>query len=713
MSRPVAFSLVLVVLASLAGCRPAPELSAAAPYAGAPVILISIDTLRSDRLPMYGYEKVKTPNFDSLRSDSILFEKAYSHCPLTLPSHVSMLTGLLPAETGVRSNIGFRFDPSAHPTIPQLLKQEGYTTGAAVSAYVLRRSTGIGEAFDFYDDELPQKSGGGSLGDLQRGGGETVAAATRWISAQGDSPFFFMLHLFEPHTPYAAPEPFRSLFDDPYDAEIAAADSMVGELLASLKESGVYDRSIIIFTSDHGEGLGDHGEEEHGIFLYREAIQVPLVVKLPGGAMAGQSVATPVQHIDFLPTVAALTGAAAPAGLQGGSLVEIARRPTDRERTVFSESMYPRIHLGWSELRSVVNGAWHYIEAPRAELYDMENDPLQKRNVVAQERRTYAAMRRTLEPFRRELEVAAQIDPEEAAKLAALGYLGGTAGAATGPLPDPKDRIGDIALMRSAARAAAAGRLAEAIEGYDAVLQTNPRFTDAWTELARAYDQVGRLEDAERAYRRAIEIAPAVSGEVAISLASIYMRLNRFDDAAAHAELGLRSAPGAAKLLLADAALARGDAARAERLAGEALADPAHRTSARVLRARALVSSNRLEEAEAQVAEARRGQAAGERAAPLLDFVEGDIHARLDRPREAEAAFRRAMRDYPAEPRPYASLAILYLIDGRPADADRLMENLAKSNPSPATYRLIVTTFEETGEERLAARWRQRAATAR
>jgi tetratricopeptide (TPR) repeat protein len=249
--------------------------------------------------------------------------------------------------------------------------------------------------------------------------------------------------------------------------------------------------------------------------------------------------------------------------------------------------------------------------------------------------------------------------------------------------------------------------------GYEALLQANPRFTDAWTELARAYDQMGRLEDAERAYRRAIEISPAVSGETAISLAAIYLRLHRLDDAAAHAELGLRSAPGAAKLLLADVALARGDAARAERLAGEALADPAHRASARVLRARALVSSNRLEEALAQLAEARRSQAAGERAAPLLDFVEGDIHARLDRPREAEAAFRRAMRDYPAEPRPYASLAILYLLDGRPADAERLMESLARSNPSPSTYRTIVTTFEELGEERLAARWRQRAAAAR
>jgi len=238
-----------------------------APAPRTPVIIVSIDTLRADHLSIYGYRGVETPNLAAFAGDAIVFENAYSHCPLTLPSHVAMLSGVLPAENGVRNNLGYRFDGQRVATIPMLLKKQGYSTGAAVSAYVLRGNTGLRDAFDFYDDAIGFESGA-SLGNLQRPGRMTIAAAEKWISAHSSQPLFFFLHLFEPHSPYDPPEPYRTRYADrPYDGEIAAADDLFGQFIRFLREKNIYDRAAIIVMSDHGEGLGDHGEQEHGISL--------------------------------------------------------------------------------------------------------------------------------------------------------------------------------------------------------------------------------------------------------------------------------------------------------------------------------------------------------------------------------------------------------------------------------------------------------------
>ncbi|MGH9423279.1 MAG: sulfatase, partial [Thermoanaerobaculia bacterium] len=263
---------VLIVLLT-ASCG---RQSVGSPSSTMPVILISIDTLRSDHLPAYGYKGVATPNIDALRADGILYERAYSHVPLTLPSHVSILTGMLPADSGIRDNIGNRLSPSI-PTIADLLKKNGYATGAAVSAFVLRHETGVNHGFDFFDDSTRPAAGGEVLGRIQRSGGETLQAARRWLDTQGERPFFFFIHFYDPHTPYEPPEPFFSKYPNHYDGEIAYTDSIVGDLIDDLKKKGVYDKALIILLSDHGEGLNEHGEEEHGLFLYREEIQVPLI----------------------------------------------------------------------------------------------------------------------------------------------------------------------------------------------------------------------------------------------------------------------------------------------------------------------------------------------------------------------------------------------------------------------------------------------------
>src|SRR5436853_861516 len=318
-ARPVP-SLTLgmtIVALLLASCHR--RESAVRVYKNAPVIIISIDTLRADHLPAYGYKNVDTPNIDRFRKDATLFENAYSHVPLTLPSHISMLTGALPPDNGVRNNIGYEFDPAKHETIPSLLHKNGYTTGAAISAYVLRGSTGIRGAFDFYDDAVDVR-GGEAQGELQRAGTTTASIAEQWIAQQGDRPFFFLLHLFEPHSPYTPPEPYKSRYASPYDGEIAAADAIVGQFIDDLKQKKIYDRAVIVLMSDHGEGLDEHGEPEHGIFLYREELHVPLLLKLPDNDRANRSVSQPVGLIDIFPTITALTGVTPPPNLRGQSL---------------------------------------------------------------------------------------------------------------------------------------------------------------------------------------------------------------------------------------------------------------------------------------------------------------------------------------------------------------------------------------------------------
>ena len=690
----------------LAGCtrEKRSEGLAGAVFPNAPVILISIDTLRSDHLPAYGYKGVETPHLDRFRKDAILFEQAFSHCPLTFPSHVTMLTGLLPAGSGVRDNIGFRFDPAAQPTLPGLLKSKGYRTGAAVSSYVLRGKTGLGAAFDFYDDAVEVRPGS-AQGSLQRSGAETAAIARRWIEQNRNEPFLFMMHLFEPHVPYAPPAPFAGRYPLAYDGEIAATDQIVGELLDALRTSGIYEKAIVVIVSDHGEGLMDHGEQEHGIFLYREAIQVPLILKLPGNRDGGKSIPEPVGLTDLFPTIAKLVGAAVPPGLAGSPLLETPAKP----RTIFSETIYPRLHLGWSELRSLVGGGHHFIEAPRAELYDLKTDPREATNILADNRRVAASMREAMRPLTVPIAAPQNIDPEEAQKLAALGYLSSSTPAAGGPLPDPKDRIGEIALMREGAQLTQARRFGEAIAKLKSVLAANPRLSDAWSLLARCYEEAEDYENAVAAYRKVIELSPTSSGDTALTLGSVLLKMNRLDEAESHAQLGMHTNPASARLLLGRVALARKDMQKAEQAAKAAMDDELYRIPAAVLLAQALNGQNKPAEALA-LTEKTAGEIAarGYEPANMLDFARGDALARLNRLDEAAQAFQQEIRHFPHGRQAYANLTVVYAIQGQINEARRTMEAMITANPNAESYRVAAQTFEELGAADEAARWRRR-----
>jgi choline-sulfatase len=656
---------------------------------GAPVIVISIDTLRADHLPAYGATGLETPNIDALAKDSILFENAYAHVPLTLPSHVTMLTGLLPEVSGIRNNLGYRFDSAATPSVPTLLKAKGYATGAAVSAYVLRGVTGLAAAFDDYDDAIDRSSEGGALGELQRSGDQTVAAAVRWITSKQDQPFFYMVHLFEPHAPYAPPEPFRSRYASRlYDGEIAATDSYVGQLLDALRSIGVYDRATIILMSDHGEGLGDHGEAQHGIFIYREAIHVPLLLKLPKGEMSGTRVKAPVQLADVLPTIAGLTGFAVPEKAKGMSLVDVARGKAPADRRIYSESMYPRIHLGWSDLASLVDARHHYIDAPRPELFDITTDVKEKQNILSDQRRVYASMRDEVRTHARKLELPQNIDPEEAAKLAALGYLGSSSSPASGELPDPKDGIADIERVAQATALVRERRHGEAVALLREVLARNASFADAWTLLAKTLDEMGRSEEALEAYKKTIEAAPMLAPGTAMSMAFLYQRLGRFDEAIKHAEIALASHP-AARLVMAQSYLSKKDLASAEREAQLLVNDPDKQDDAAVLLAQIRIAQRRFPEAMAVLDNTkRRTDAGGKQVPPNFWFARGDILARMNRIPEAERAFVEEMRLYPRNREAYVRLAVLQTLTGREADARRTFDAMVRVNPDAYSRRM-------------------------
>lgn len=507
-----------------------------------PIVLISIDTLRSDRLPAYGYGGVETPHLDRLRKDSVLFERAYSPVPLTTPAHASIMTGRLPPDHGLRDNAGYRIRDE-HPTLAEILAEAGYRTGGTVSSFTLRKATGMDRGFEHYDDEIDRGSRL-SLAEVQRAGDQSVDALMPWLRevATGGQPFFAFVHIYEPHTPYTPPPPYDR-YADPYDGEIAKSDAIVGRLLDSLSDLGVYDRSTVIVLSDHGEGLGDHGEPEHGILLYREALQVPLIIKLPGARRAGTSVATPVSLTDVAPTVLALAGID-PSKLDdidGRDLLAMSGDDGDG-RGIYGESFHGQLRYGWAGLTSWIEGRWHLIAGPDPELYDLIADPGERNNVLLDERRVYARMNAALESVANEPEPPGAIDEETRRKLESLGYLGSSRPTSR-DLPDPKSQLATLEPLQDGVQALSEGDHERAIPLLRQAIAINERFEAAWGHLGLALEELERFDEAFDAYKRAFDLSQASAPEVVDALLRLSIRLGRLEDVSTFVPLAIANHP--------------------------------------------------------------------------------------------------------------------------------------------------------------------------
>ena len=668
-------------------------------------MLISIDTLRADHLPAWGYAAVATPAIDRLRADSILVRNTWAPAPLTLPSHLTMLTGLLPPEHGVRANAGFTFASGAHPSLPTLLKARGYATGAAVSSYVLRADAGLAAAFDFYEDGIDPPAGGG-FAEYQRRGDVTAALAQEWIDAHADGPLFFFLHLYEPHVPYDPPEPFRSRYGASYDGEIAAADAIVGRFLDHLRQRGLYDRALVVLTSDHGEGLGDHGEDQHSILLYTEALRVPLMVKLPQGRRKGETIEEPAQLADIVPTVAGLLGLDIPA-LPGRSLLDLGGAG---DRHLYAETLYPRLALGWSELRSLVAGRWHLIQGPRAELYDVSRDPRETHDLAATEPDAAARLRAALE---REhplvLPSPEAVPPEVAERLAALGYVGGSRSGPAGLLPDPRQELASLREFQAAVRLATEGRLAASEAALRQLLARHSGFAEARIKLGDVLMDAGRPAEAGDAYAEAAA-ATAAPGDAWLALGQARLRQGRLDEALSAADRAMGDSPTRAHELRARIALRRGDVAAARREVDAARARARPLPSTLVLSAEVRTRAGDFTGALSELDEAERlARAMRIDAVPGLEFQRADALARAGRMGEAEAAYRRAVARFPRDLQAWANLAVLLHLARRGADRDRLLDDMAAANPGPAAVDVAVRTYEALGDRARAAAWRRRA----
>lgn len=702
--RALASLPAAVAALSALACSPPPPggSETAADAARPPIVLISVDTLRSDRLPAYGYDGVETPAIDRLAAEGVLFESAYTHVNVTLPSHASVFTGLLPPQHGVRDNAGYRLD-EAIPTLAAELGKAGYATGGFVSSYVLRAGTGIERGFEVYDDEVGFETGR-QLGRLQRPGAETLAAASDWLGGAAGSPFFLFLHLYEPHAPYAPPPLFADRYDNPYDGEVAAADAVVADLIRRLEDLGIYDEAVVILLSDHGEGLMDHGEMDHLILIYREVIQVPLIVKLPGGERGGERVAVGAQLSDVAPTVYSLAGLPSPDGLAGLDLLESAPGSANGAlRRIVSESVYPRIHFGWSDLASIVEGDLHFIESPDPELYRLAEDPDERTNVIQEERAVARRLRAALQEIDRTLTSPAEDDPETRRRLESLGYLSGAARAGGESLADPKSRIGIVADLGRASRLIDDGDLAEAEEALRTVLAAEPQLVLAWQQLGDVLERRRRPRQALQAFRKAFEESAGDAADAGLKVAELLLLEGRIEEAREHALAVVDRSP-MANDVLAQAALLEGDLEEAKAYLDLAIAERGPRIMPLITKTAWFNEQDRFEEALALSDEvlALFGDRGDREILGHLYLYRGAALAALDREAEAENAYREAIALRRELLGAYSSLAFLQALTGRAGEVGRTLQEMVTVNPNPVAYAEAVRALRAMNDQRSA-----------
>jgi choline-sulfatase len=567
-----------IVIGPIAGVRLFP------PAGPRNLLLVSLDTVRADRLGCYQHAAAQTPAIDALAASGLRFEHASTVAPLTLPAHASLMTGTFPGWHGVRDNGGFYLDDD-QLTLAEILREKGFRTGGFVGAFVLDRRWGIAQGFDRYVDDFdldafPSAAG---MDMIQRPGSEVVDRALEWLQADPNRPFFAWVHLYDAHTPYEAPEPFQPRFprtrDGAYDAEIASADAQIGRLVSALRAAGRFDDTLVIVVADHGEMLGEHGELTHGFFIYEAATHIPLIIS--GPRIPARVVSDQVRIVDVVPTALSLLGIAIPNQVQGTNLMPLARGQ-HLGLVAHAESWYPRYHYGWSELRSIQDERFKMIRAPRPELYDLATDPREEHDRATENASRLDVLGRALDEFESRTARAGApqgpraVDPETEERLAALGYVAGSISSKKieGPARgDPKDKIELYNLMKEASTLSFAGKVDEAIATVRQALATDPEIVEGYLLLGNFYKKVKRPEDAIAAYRDALARDNEHQNAL-FSLALAYKDEGRLDEARVGFERARALDPRNGRVVwqLADLWMRKGDFRQAEAILTDALA---------------------------------------------------------------------------------------------------------------------------------------------
>lgn len=749
-------ALLGVVLATAGGSwwlsRPQPRVN---------VLVITLDTIRTDRLPAYGGRGVRTPAIDSLAARGVLFERAVSVAPLTLPSHTSIFSGLYPLTHGVRDN-GSGVVPEDIPLLAELARQSGYRTAAFVGAFVLDSRWGLDRGFETYFDEFDLHQGElVSLGDIRRPGNEVVDRALAWLEEAGDQPFFMWAHLYDPHAPYEPPSPYREQYaGQPYLGAVAFSDAQVGRLLRALDDAGLREHTAVVFVGDHGESFEDNGETGHGFFVYEPTLRVPLIIDHPA-ARRGSRRSELVSLVDLFPTICGWADIPIPGDPPGRRLVPLVEgREGWRDEPVYGESLYARLHFGWSDLVVYQDERYKLIESSRPELFNLVEDPHESRNLAEVEPTRLTSMQRQLRALTRALGRAAPgerpaLDADAQARLASLGYVTGTALPAPGEdgrLPAPVEKIGVYNDLNRSREIAATGDLGAAAVMLERVLASDPGVIDAWSSLgalrlkqhrtsaaidayqegikrkpdeillvmglANAFIRAGR---AERARQTLLDARPLLPSEPRITylLGTLEAKRGDQDEARKYFELTLRLHPKSAAALAELAALgvARGELDAAIDYADRALAlDPrigsAHLSRGRVFEQRGEIAEA-VQEYERELSQSPEHPHPG--AARALASLAGKL-GDADR----EQALRQVLAAAPAYVPAYLHLAKFHLDrQTRYEEAIVLTEKALTLGPKgrdlALAYFLLADLYNRIGDQQRSAafaRQGERAAAA-
>ncbi|OGD21191.1 MAG: hypothetical protein A2W03_10465 [Candidatus Aminicenantes bacterium RBG_16_63_16] len=667
------------------------------------VILITLDTTRADRLGCYGYGGARTPNLDALAARGILFEQAATSSPLTLPAHCSIMTGMYPTYHGVRIN-GNAALSEEQTTIAEVLSKQGYTCGAFIGAFVLDGRWGLNQGFQHYDDQFDLKKYKHlDLGAIQRPGNLVMDAALGWLDGQKGNPFFAWIHLYDPHTPYEPPEPYRSEFGRGglaglYDGEIAFMDEQIGRCVTWLEKNGLDKNTVLVLIGDHGEGLGSHGEGTHGYYIYEYALHVPFIVVTPFETLRGLRVASQVRAVDVFPTLLELAGAAPPSMTQGPSLLDLMFRPGKKVvAPAYAESMSPNLQFGWSALHSLRTPRYKYIDAPLAELYDLSRDAEEQTNLLAQAPDIARKMKADLDRLMAETSrgaptpQAANLDKETMERLTALGYVGGPVSAkkpsGRGPLADPKDKFPVFQAVTAAGELILENKYAEAAARVEAALRDEPMIPQALLILSTCYVELGRKGEAKAKLELILKEDPE-SIQALISMANILLEEKKNEDVIALCKqtLALDERNTQAYTLIGEIYLG-------ELKYGEALPflEKALETQPKITRNRLTLGACLVGLGQYDRAEAELKQVIGDAPKfPLAHYNLGLLYEEQGRLEQARAEYSEEVANFPGEFKARFNLGkVLFKLGDRPGSLEQMRE-VVKLTPKLAEGHLLL-----------------------
>ncbi|MGZ5554861.1 MAG: sulfatase-like hydrolase/transferase, partial [Candidatus Aminicenantales bacterium] len=668
------------------------------------VLLVTLDTTRADHLPCYGYAGVSTPNLDAVAGRGIVFEQAATATPLTLPSHSTIMTGMYPTFHGVRVN-GNTALGDDQTTLAEVLSARGYDTGAFIAAFVLDGRWGLKQGFDHYDDKFNlQKYKHLDLGEVQRPGNEIVDAALAWLEGEKSKPFFAWVHLYDPHIPYAPPEPYASQYARRgpyglYDGEIAFMDEQIGRLTGWLARNGLDRSTIVVFVGDHGESLGSHGEGTHGYFIYDYVMHVPLLVSTPFDALSGKRVPAQVSTADVFPTILDLIGAAAQTKAQGRSLVGLMFDSGRKDDVpAYGEAMASNIQFGWSALHALRTPRYKYIDAPRAELYDLAKDSGEHENVLAKSPEVARRMKAELDVLMTETSrdapapQAADLDKETMERLSALGYVGvpvssRKATAASGPLADPKDKLQVFMAVTRAGELILEEKYVEAVTPLESALREEPEIPQALLLLSTCYVELGRPEEAKAELDILLKNDPE-SVQGLIALANILLDEGKTDDVIALCKrtLSVDDKNTQAYTLIGEIYLDKTDYSQALPYLEKALETQPKITRTRLSLAAALVGAAQYDRAEAEL----KAILAESPKFPLAHYNLGLLYEEQGRLEEARAAYGAEIETYPQSYKARFNLGKLLFRLGDKAGSLADMKEVVKLAPKLAEGHLML-----------------------